>query len=104
MGTREVNYEEWADEAKRLFGDDPMDWRFECPVCGYRARVRDWKDVGAISGEAGFSCLGRHLPEEQRDPENGGPCDYAGGGLFRLNPVIVHCDGTTVEMFEFAKN
>ena len=103
MGQRRINYEEWLKEAKQLYGEDPLEWSFKCPVCGYEASVRDWKEAGATSGEAGFSCIGRHMTESRSLGEEGQPCDYAGGGLFRLNPVtVVTEDGTEVEVFEFA--
>jgi len=32
--------------------------------------------------------------------EGDGPCNYAGGGLFRINPVSI--DGRELGVFEFA--
>jgi hypothetical protein len=35
--------------------------------------------------------------------QDGGPCNYAGGGLFRLNPVtVVDPDGIENHAFDFA--
>lgn len=103
---REATYAEWLAEAEELFGKDPMNWRFVCPVCGHVAAVRDYKDAGAPSTAAGFSCVGRWLPDSKdamsHDGESGGPCNYAGGGLFRMNPVRVKmADGKISETFEF---
>lgn len=102
MSTRTSYTEaEWAAEARRRFGDDVMQWRFICPVCQHVPAVQEWKDEGVL-GAAGFSCIGRWTGGREAfggsDPSDRGPCDYAGGGLFALNPVDV--DGTA--MFDFA--
>lgn len=106
-----VTVEEWRAEAARLFGPDPMGWRFVCPVCGHVASVQDWKDAGAPEGEAAFSCVGRWLDQDVRaaflvdsGPDVESPCDYTGGGLFRLNPVkVLGEDGEEHATFAFAE-
>ena len=89
---------EWEAEAKRRFGDDIMKWKFICPSCGHVASVRDWKDVGATEGQVAFSCVGRYMENAKEIFQRPGPCNYAGGGLFGLNPMDV--DG--VRYFAFA--
>lgn len=87
------NIEAWYAEAKRRFGDDPMAWRFVCPVCGHVASTADYKAAGAPPGAVAISCIGRYLPS--RSPAfdgkkvKQGPCNYTGLGLFRLNPVSI---------------
>ncbi|MEW6573152.1 MAG: VVA0879 family protein, partial [Bacillota bacterium] len=83
--------EEWYAEGRRRFGDDVMKWKFVCPACGHVASVQDYKDAGAPEGAVAFSCIGRYLPNAKQafDPEGPGPCNYTGGGLFRLNPVRI---------------
>jgi len=94
---------EWRARAVALFGDDPMEWKFVCPSCGHVAAVKDWKDAGATEAEIAFSCLGRHLPNPKRIGEKPGPCNYAGGGLFRLNPQeVISEDGSRTKVFDFA--
>lgn len=102
------SHEEWVAEAKRRFGENSNEWKFVCPACKYVATVREWKEAGATQGEIAFSCVGRRKAERaqafggDRDKQ-GGPCDYAGGGLFRLNPVTVHLeDGKSCDVFDFA--
>lgn len=96
--------EEFKVEAIKRFGMDMMNWKFVCPVCGNIASVSDYKKAGAPEGSVGFSCIGRWLPNSRRafgkNDENAPskPCDYAGGGLFGLNPVDV--EGT--HYFKFA--
>lgn len=92
-------------EATRRFGPDSKNWRFVCPCCGHEAALREWIDADAPNA-AGFSCIGRFLPGTPRDAFEGrgkGPCNYAGGGLFRLNPMIVVTpDGIEHNMFALA--
>jgi len=102
-----MTHAKWVAEGRRLFGPNPDQWRFVCPSCGHVASVRDWKDVGADEGEVAFSCVGRHMDagDAAAFKKNGGPCNYAGGGLFKLNPVeVVMPDGRTIQSFSFAEN
>jgi len=83
--------EEFQSEAVRRFGPDPMGWAFVCPACEHIATVQDWKNAGASEGEVAFSCVGRHIEGSRKafGGDGPGPCDYAGGGLFGLNPLDV---------------
>ena len=105
MNQIKMTYEEWVAEGERLFGKNKLQWKFQCPVCGYVAKAQDWLDAGASVGQVGFSCIGRALGAESRfGSEEPGPCDYAGGGLFRLNPVLItEDDGTEHQYFAFAE-
>lgn len=105
--------EEWRTEGLRRFGENEMTWAFVCPVCKHRQTVQNYKDAGAPQGAVAFSCVGRWLPggPEGQPPkkafpweEGKGPCDYAGGGLFGLNPVIVlDANGVERNIFAFAE-
>jgi hypothetical protein len=105
-----MTHTEWLAEAKRRFGDDPMAWKFVCPSCGHVASVKDWKDAGAPEGAVAFSCVGRYIGDDVDDKiardkafrNSGGPCNYAGGGLFRLNPVAVDFEEGKEPMQVFA--
>ena len=88
--------DDWEAEGVRRFGEDRMRWAFVCPICGHVATVRDYKDAGAPGGAVGFSCVGRWSREKRQafggvgaGEERPGPCDYAGGGLFMMNPLEV---------------
>lgn len=96
-----ASIEDWHAEAVRRFGPDKMGWKFKCPVCGHVASVKDYKDAGAI-GAAAFSCIGRYGGTKREAFVRGGegPCNYAGGGLFRLNPVQI--EGIDERAFDFA--
>jgi len=101
-----LTHAEWEAEAKRRYTS--MDQiAFVCPVCKHRQTVADFVAAGDTTmRKAGFSCIGRLLPSSQTsDAFSGkpGPCSYAGGGLFRLNPILVTLDnGSTFEAFDFA--
>lgn len=102
-----MTYEEWTNEAMRRFGPNSLAWKFVCPSCGHVASVKDWKDAGASDGAIAFSCVGRFLAGKKDADKNtfgkgGGPCTYAGGGLFKLNPVEVNFNGKVLSVFAFA--
>lgn len=102
---------DWRAEAVRRFGEDVFQWRFKCPCCGHVAKVSDWRDAGAPEGSIAFSCVGRWTgggtgaaffvkgKDDQEHPTV--PCDYAGGGLFGLNPVAVMSEGIVRHVFSF---
>lgn len=115
---RRLTIEEWHREALALFGDDPNNWRFVCPSCGFVQTRRDFLAYGVperdVDRRLGFSCVGRSVNQTCRDaavvvdfmePHKGYGCNYAGGGLFRINPVEVVYDPTQDPhtVFEFAR-
>jgi hypothetical protein len=96
--------DEWIAEGERRFGKDTLQWRFICPSCGHVAAVKDWKDAKAPEGAVAFSCIGRYTKADDKNTfaKKGGPCQYAGGGLFKLNPVKVIGDDGEHAVFDFA--
>lgn len=115
MSTTQVKYTlaEWRAKATELFGEDFMKWKFACPVCRHVASVADWKDAGAPVKSAAFSCVGRWAGANLKIAKGNvgpsgidqGPCNYAGGGLFQLNPVVVvDPDGVELKAFAFAES
>ena len=100
----EYTESEWYAEGRRRFGDDMKQWRFVCPCCGHIAKAGDWIDAGA-ERMAAFSCIGRVAGAKREAFGTGeGPCNYAGGGLFGLNPVkVTHPDGSSNSYFAFAE-
>ncbi len=103
---RKTTLADWNAEGAALFGPDQTAWRFVCPCCGHIAAMTDWQAAGAPSDAVGFSCVGRWTAAPRRAFGKGpGPCDYAGGGLFGLNPVsVVTPEGSAVAVFEFARD
>ena len=87
-----MTQQEWIAEGRRRFGDDQLKWKFICPTCKHVAAVEDWHKAGAPDGAVAFSCVGCWLPGTTREAfasKGKGPCNYAGGGFFMLNPISV---------------
>jgi hypothetical protein len=101
-----MTQEEWEAQGRALFGSDKQKWRFTCPSCGHVASVEEWKVAGAPHGTAAFSCIGRFTGAngDGAFKGKGGPCNYAGGGLFKLNPIrVITKEGTEHDIFAFAE-
>lgn len=108
-----VTLEELRAEAKRRFGDDPMNWAFVCPRCGDVATGADFREALAAAGSTrpasaalGQECIGRTIGALSRDrggeKYEGRGCDWAAYGLVR-GPVIVTLDNRkTMGAFDFA--
>ena len=105
MTPRTLTITEWREEAAARFGTEQAGWRFVCPCCGHIASIQDWKDAGAPEGAIAFSCVGRWAGAKRAAIEGTGPgpCNYAGGGLFNLNPVTVLQGEGKHRVFEFAE-
>lgn len=105
-----VTREEWQTEATRRFGPHARNWRFVCPACGFEQSAAMFEErtkltVDEIRNVVAFSCIGRWDGHEKVDMgTKPGPCNYAGGGLFPLNPVAVEVDGKTHHVFAFAES
>ena len=99
-----MTHADWQTLGRSRFGEDFKAWRFVCPSCGHVAAVSDWIAAGAPAGHIAYSCVGRALGAERELGGKGpGPCNYAGGGLFKLNPVtVVFPDGSEDQCFAFA--
>lgn len=102
---RTLTADEWRAEACTRFGDHRPAWRFVCPCCGHVASIQDWRDAGAPEGAFAFSCIGRWTGAKRAAFEGTGPgpCNYAGGGPFNLNPVTVLQGDGKHRVFEFAE-
>ena len=100
-----MTQEEWHAEGVRRFGSDQMGWKFVCPSCKSVVTPHDYKAAGAPENAVAFSCVGRWIPKSTATfgETRKGVCNYAGGGLFRLNPITVtDGEGQEHEVFEFA--
>jgi hypothetical protein len=103
INMRKVTLEQYLAEGESLYGPNRYKWKFRCPSCGHVAAAEDWRAAGAPENAVAFSCVGRWLPKsEEMLSKAGGPCNYAGGGLFKLNPVIVTDGEKEHSFFEFA--
>lgn len=103
--TKQMNGNEWVDEARRLFGHDPNDWAFVCPVCGNRQTVGDFRklqDRTAAPMDAYKMCIGVYIygARARHEQTGQGPCDcVAADRLYGEVPLVVNGALT----FAFAK-
>ena len=87
--------EQYFAEAVKRYGKDSANWKFRCPSCGNVMTVAEYRAAAKASGQEcegmiAFSCIGRLMPSPaQMCEKDKGFCNYAGGGLFRLNPIQV---------------
>jgi hypothetical protein len=108
--TRRISQADWIAEGEALFpGMKSGDWRFVCPVCGHSQSARDFKDLGVPEAEinkiVGYSCIGRRTGARTSFDGKTRPCNYAGGGLFKLNPVRVFDEkGNEEDYFEWDRS
>jgi len=98
---RRVHLDVWQGEGRRLYGDNVATWKFRCPSCGHVQTAMDFKSYGvpirSIDTRLAFSCIGRSIAElhpalpvaEMWGTDLGYGCNYAGGGLFRINPTVI---------------
>lgn len=103
--SRELTFEEWNVEGTKRFGKNKLDWKFQCPSCGYVASVNDYKSAGAPEGAVGYSCIGRYGKFDRVGQMLTGqaPCNYAGGGFIPINPwLVTDMDGKKHQLFAFA--
>ena len=101
-----MTFAEWKIEGERKFGSDTAKWAFECPACHFVQTVEMCRAAGVPEASIGFSCIGRWSGAKREaftPKQTNGPCNYAGGGLFRINPVRVEFpDGMVMDAFAFA--
>lgn len=94
---RRMSQAEWLQEGARLFGKDPMQWKFKCVVCGHVQTGQDFAGIDRIDpmNTVYFSCLGRWKKDVG--------CDWTLGGLFQIHVLeVVTEDGKAMPCFEFA--
>lgn len=100
-----ISLDQWKSLGEKLFETkDKGLWLFRCPACDAIILGKEWKRLKAKQSFA-YSCIGRYMDISERGTifERKQPCNYAGGGLFRLNPVQVEIESEpAVEVFAFA--
>lgn len=108
----EISHEDWQTEAVKRYGTDCDNWKFRCPSCLNVMTPKMYLELGIKSGMSessvvkmmAFSCVGRLMDKPQEIFQKGkGFCNYAGGGLFGLNPILVKFpEGKEGRFFDFA--
>src|SRR5690606_12426985 len=109
-----LTHAQWLAEAERRYGKSLRNIRFRCPSCGHVQSGQDFLDLDmtpeVAATRVGFSCIGRWASLAPRDAfaKGEGPCNYAGGGLFRIAPIVIAPivvtteGGEAVYVFDFA--
>jgi len=93
---------EFLNEGQRLFGDDIMKWKFQCPSCGIVISVEDYKNSGASENAVGFNCIGRYKNSTNSMLTGKQPCDYSSGGLICISPIKAMLpNGKSVMCFDY---
>lgn len=105
-GIKKYKLPEWQEEGKRLFGDDILNWKFKCPMCGHVATVREFKDIGVEKLESAYQeCIGRYKGQGAPSKANGKGCNWVSYGLFGIpsGGVLVEVDNSISHIFDFAR-
>ncbi|NEA22643.1 VVA0879 family protein [Actinomadura bangladeshensis] len=118
---RKLTQAELVAEARARFGDDPLDWAFECPSCGDVATGRDFREALAehprknrdgsdtiASDVLGQECIGRTVGALKGPANDTGKgqakrgCDWCAYGFFPGPWEIILPDGRTMNGFPLA--
>ena len=102
-----MTIQEWRGEGTRRFGKDYMDWKFECPMCGHIASIRDFKEAGAKGPNCACQeCLGRYTGKGAPKAGDASGCNWAAYGLFGIPDgkgiIVLDEEGIGTECFAFA--
>lgn len=82
-GTPVMFYDEWMAKGKKLYGDNPLDWRYKCPQCGHVQTPREFKEKGIDPNQAITCCASRYWLGGKDT------CKWTTGGLLRIGGVYV---------------
>ncbi|MGA3524206.1 VVA0879 family protein [Melissospora conviva] len=101
MTPRTLTQDQFENEARAAFGDNPMRWAFICPGCGDVATPADFKEVAGPAGMAGQECIGRYT--------TGRGCTWVAYGLISgpwkvTAPVTGGASEVVIDAFPLAVN
>lgn len=95
-----ITVAQWREQAKTLFGDDILNWKFKCPQCGHVSSLREFKDAGIDPHLATGNCASR-FPELSYKKDD---CKWTTGGLFRVGGMyVINENYVPCLVFDFAK-
>jgi hypothetical protein len=118
---RKLTQQELVNEARERFGDNPLNWAFQCPTCCDVATGQDFRDAltknprrkadGSFTTASDFlgrECIGRTLGAlntsiERWEGAGKRGCDWAAWGLFRGPWEVELSNGRTVYGFPLAE-
>lgn len=100
--------QEWLEEGKHRFGADFTKWKFQCPMCGHIASIKEFKEAGAKDPNSAYQeCIGRYTGKGSPKEGDSSGCNWAAYGLLGIPNgkgiiVIADDDETGIECFDFA--
>ncbi|MHC1723068.1 MAG: VVA0879 family protein, partial [Aminipila sp.] len=102
-----MTHAEWIEEGKRRFGQDFLNWKFQCPMCGHVASIQDFKDAGADNPNCAYQeCIGRYTGKDSPKEGDFSGCNWAAYGLFGIpngkGVLVVDENQIGTEVFDFA--
>lgn len=101
-----MKIKEWKETGKKLYGDEPINWKWKCPACGHVASAMDFQKLNTDPSRAYQECIGRVNGKGTSNGEdNGNGCKWTAFGLFKTlgkGINIVTEDGHEVEVFKYA--
>lgn len=106
--TKPTPVNEWLEEGKRLYGPDPLNWKFRCPICGRVYTAKEHQEAGSSGPNSAYQeCIGRYLGAGSFRKENGNAngCNWCAYGLLGTagkGRLVESTDGIVVEVFRFA--
>lgn len=86
-----ISKEEYFNRAKKLYGENPLDWKFTCTGCGKTQSgqsVIDKSKKGEISARQGTLKKGDSLYPDCEC--YGTKCNWVAYGLFNSNILVIH--------------
>lgn len=99
--------EEWKAEGHRRFGDNILDFKFKCPMCGHVASVQDFKDLGVDDpANCAYSeCIGRYTGKgSPNDADSLGCnwCSYGFLGIPKGGVIVIDDQGEKSYIYDYA--
>lgn len=93
----EISRHDWIAKAQKLFGGNPINWKFKCISCGEVQTANDFINAG-IEKEKAMQlvyqeCIGRHIKDRG--------CDWCLYGFLHIHELEVENEGTKTAVFRF---
>ena len=96
VGRRVMTEQEWKERGVQLYGKNPEDWRFRCPVCGHVQIAADAEEQDLGKNNVYRACVVGFEKSE-------GCLYWAGDDGSECRLIVVSAKGLLpVEVFEFA--
>lgn len=105
-GRVKYTHQEWLAELASRFGDNNLNWSFECPACGKVSTLQEFKNAGASPDDAYQTCIGRHTGKGPPTKGSKDGCNWCAYGLFGTlgkGDVVVTEGGSEVSVFSMAE-